>query len=115
MCCIFYFIPSMAAVLALVEMARLVTTLALNFFATLAIANNLLGVRRRRHVYSSTTHRAMSTTAPLAVSAAAYTFLGGISAFYEFRALGAATPIAALWQIFAVRMPPFTLLPTSAY
>jgi hypothetical protein len=113
--CIFCFIPSMAAALAMVEMATLATTLALNLFSTLAIAGYMLAVRRRRHVYLSTTHRPMAITALLAVSAAAYTFLGDISALYEFGALGAAAPIAALWQILAVRMPLLTLPPLSAY
>jgi TRAP-type C4-dicarboxylate transport system permease small subunit len=112
--CIFCFIPSMAVVLALVEMATLATTLLLNLFVTLAIVGYMLAVRRRRHVYSSTTHRAMATTALLAVSAAAYTLLGGVLVLYGFRALGAAAPIATLWQIPALRMPLLILLPTSA-
>jgi hypothetical protein len=101
---IFSVIPSMAMVMMMVDLAMLATTLALNLFATLAIAGCMLAVRRRKHVYGGSTHRAMATTALLAGSAAVYTILGAVSALYQFQALGAAAPIAALWQILAVRM-----------
>jgi hypothetical protein len=94
----------MAMVLEMVEMGMLGTTLALNLSATLVIAGCLVAVRRRMHVHGAAAHRTMVTTALLAGSTAVYTLLGGISALYAFRAMGAAAPIAALWQIYAVRM-----------